>query len=181
MTSPYVCSFSAWHPYSNGEWQKCKITCDICLELLLHSLYGCQGLLNSQLSKKAKRDTTQMAKMTRIISHKWSRITKKKCCVYKARTHSLTTFGLPAFDKLFIIHFSSSWNSFCPYAWYAPRNLFSKRPGIVVALPYSCMDLIHGQLRGWSVVYVGNKKERRNSAMTTNVVKFRTLMTDGTF
>ena len=50
------------------KWRvkKCKITNDICLELRLHSLYGCQGLLNSQLSKKAKRDTTQMAKMTRI-------------------------------------------------------------------------------------------------------------------
>ena len=137
MTSPYVCSFFwpvfARHPYSNGEWKKCKITNDICLELRLHSLLGCQGLLNSQLSKKAKRDTTQMAKLTRIISHKWSRISKKKCCVYKARTHSLTTFGLPAFDKLFIIHFSSSWNSFCPYAWYALRNLFSKLPRLVVA------------------------------------------------
>ena len=125
-----------WNPYSNGEWKKCKITNDICLELRLHSLLGCQGLLNSQLSKKAKRDTTQMAKMTRIISHKWSRISKRKCCVYKACTHSLTTFGLPAFDKLFIIHFSSSWNSFCPYAWYALRNLFSKLPRLVVASIY---------------------------------------------
>ena len=129
------CSFLQDIHFPMVSERKCKTTSDICLELRLHSLYGCQGLLNSQLSKKAKRDITQMAKMTRIISHKWSRISKKKCCVYKARTYSLTTFGLPAFDKLFIIHFSSNWNSFCPYAWYALRNLFSKRLTIVVASP----------------------------------------------
>ena len=122
MTSPYVLFFSELcvqgiHFPIVSE-RKCKTTSDICLELRLHSLYGCQGLLNSQLSKKAKRDITQMAKMTRIISHKWSRISKKKCCVHTACTYSLTTFGLPAFDKLFIIHFSSSWTSFCPFRVY---------------------------------------------------------------
>ena len=45
---------------------------------------------------------------TSITSHQWSMISKKKCCVYKARTHSLTTFGPQGFDKIvyFILFFN---------------------------------------------------------------------------
>ena len=45
---------------------------------------------------------------TVITSHQWSMISKKKCCVYKARTHSLTTFGPQGFDKIvyFILFFN---------------------------------------------------------------------------
>ena len=64
--------------------KKCKNTCDIYLELRLHSLYGCQGLLNSHLSKKAKRDTIQMAKMSRIaqlLPPIRDRVLKKMLCL----------------------------------------------------------------------------------------------------
>ena len=128
--------FSARYPFQMQSEKNAKSQATSVLKFVCIRCHGCQGLLNSQLSKKAKRDITQMAKMTRIISHKWSRISKKKCCVHTACTYSLTTFGLPAFDKLFIIHFSSNWNSFWPCAWYALRNLFSKRPTIVVASSY---------------------------------------------
>ena len=95
-----------------GKWKNAKNTCDIYLELFLHSLYGCQGFLGSHISKKVERDTIQMAKTTRIaqllppINDRWFR--KKKCCVYKARTHSLTTFGPQGFDKIvyFILFFN---------------------------------------------------------------------------
>ena len=45
-----------------GKWKNAKNTCDIYLELFLHSLYGCQGFLCSHISKKVERDTIQMEK-----------------------------------------------------------------------------------------------------------------------
>ena len=122
MTSPYVCSFSAWHPYSNGEWNTCKITCDICLELLLHSLYGCQGLLNSQLSKKAKRDTTQMAKMTRIISHKWSRISKKKVLCLQGSYAFINNFWTSSLWQIVYYTFFFKLKQFLPVCVICPTE-----------------------------------------------------------
>ena len=103
-SSRHLCSF--------GKWKKCKNTCDIYLELFLHSLYGCQGFFGlSYIKESGKRhypDGKNDKNCTVITSHQWSMISKKKCCVYKARTHSLTTFGPQGFDKIvyFILFFN---------------------------------------------------------------------------
>ena len=73
-----------------GKWKNAKNTCDIYLELFLHSLYGCQGFLGSHISKKVERDTIQMAKTTRIaqllppINDRWFR--KKVLCLQGSYT-----------------------------------------------------------------------------------------------
>ena len=134
ITSPYVCSFltslmSAALLILKVK-KKSKNTCDIYLELRLHSLYGCQGLLNSHLSKKAKRDTIQMAKVTRIaqlLPPIRDRGFNKKWRVYKTRIRSLTTCGPPAFDKHIFKYSSSNQNHFQPGARYTLRLWFSKR------------------------------------------------------
>ena len=111
-----------WNPYSNGEWKKCKITNDICLELRLHSLLGCQGLLNSQLSKKAKRDTTQMAKMTRIISHKWSRISTKKVLCLQGSYAFINNFWTSSLWQIVYYTFFFKLKQFLPVCVICPTE-----------------------------------------------------------
>ena len=95
-----------------GKWKNAKNTCDIYLELFLYSLYGCQGFFEpSYIKESGKRhypDGKNDKNCSIITSHQWSMISKKKCCVYKARTHSLTTFGPQGFDKIvyFILFFN---------------------------------------------------------------------------
>ena len=95
-----------------GKWKNAKNTCDIYLELFLHSLYGCQGFFWALIYQRKWKVTLSRCQKRQELHNYYlpSMIDdfEKKCCVYKARTHSLTTFGPQGFDKIvyFILFFN---------------------------------------------------------------------------
>ena len=103
-SSRHLCSF--------GKWKKCKKYMRhlsgtfSAFVVWLSRFFGLSYIKES--GKRHYPDGKNDKNCTIITSHQWSMISKKKCCVYKARTHSLTTFGPQGFDKIvyFILFFN---------------------------------------------------------------------------